>query len=445
MILSCSKSHCSSLCFPIWCLIAGCMIEFSTSLSFGAGGGGRPAGIASTLTTTTTTTTTTSSSCLDHGVHTTCNRQTIINSRRCRKLSTALLMSPKMTHTRTQQTRNSISLYSNLRTQQEEAVDRLMQNVEVLNNGEDLDESSASKIEEAIKCTVDEMDKIYATCNDNYSNDDDENIGRFEPALGLYDVSHVQTARKGDNPVGGKWTRKNKLAQQLFSTRRTFQHLIPTNSTGLGRLHTRARRPVVAECINVISLDAFFKLLRLNVILRGDAIPLTMEERTSPKLVGKLSNLAVRAFFDPPRIILGKGTWLNLELGPNTSVVLDTTYVDDSVRIGKGGTSGTKFIFFRCGESDDEEEEAMEFKALLQTRKMRTSKVLAVIGAFGASGVGVSLWRGSRVAAGLIGAITTLAALGISSSTGGVEDDGLDGDVLGDSDDNEKLDKNSIS
>jgi hypothetical protein len=75
----------------------------------------------------------------------------------------------------------------------------------------------------------------------------------------------------------------------------------------------------------VISLDAFFKLLRFNVILRGDAVILSVDERTSSKLVGKLSNLAVRAFFDPPRKILGKERWLNLELGPNTSVVLDTT------------------------------------------------------------------------------------------------------------------------
>jgi hypothetical protein len=53
------------------------------------------------------------------------------------------------------------------------------------------------------------------------------------------------------------------------------------------------------------------------------------------------------------------------------------------------------------------------------------------------------LWRGSRVTADLIGIMTMLAALGICSSTGGVEDDGMDGNVL-DSDDNKKLNKNSI-
>ena len=53
-----------------------------------------------------------------------------------------------------------------------------------------------------------------------------------------------------------------------------------------------------------------------------------------------------------------------------------------------------------------------------------------MIGAFGVSGVWASLSRGSRVAAGVIGVISTLSALGIGFSTGGVEDDGMDGNVL---------------
>jgi hypothetical protein len=302
-------------------------------------------------------------------------------------------------------------------------VDRLNHDVQLLSNGDEiLDETTESQIKQSIQTAADELDHIYI------DNKDDDNSKRFEPLLGLYNVSHVQTANKGDNPVGGKWTRKNKLAQQIFSTRRTYQHLLPTNSTGLGASRETGDVDVVAEAVNVISLDAFFKLVRLNIILRGDAVPLTVAERNSPKMAGKLSNLAVRAFFDAPRIVLGKGRWLNLQLGPSTSVVLDTTYVDEKVRIGRGGTSGTRFIFFRC--SSDEDEEAMEFQSLLQTRKMRTSKVLAVIGAFGVSGVWASLSRGSRVAAGVIGVISTLSALGIGFSTGGVEDDGMDGNVL---------------
>lgn len=299
-------------------------------------------------------------------------------------------------------------------------VDQIRNDINLLNDDDEiLNDERDQNICFSIKSTSDELERIYA----DKSNIQDDDVTRFEPLLGLYDVSYVQTANKGDNPVGGKWTRKNKLAQQIFSTRRTLQHLVPTNSTGL----VMRKENVVAEAVNVISLDAFWKLLRLNIILRGDAVPVTLEERNSPKMAGNLSNLAVRAFFDAPRIILGKGKWLNLQLGPNTSVVLDTTYVDETVRIGKGGTSGTRFIFFRCHNKD---EEAMEFQSLLQTKKMRTSKVLGVIGAFGISGVWVSLSRGSRVAAGVISFVSSLSALGICFSTGGVEDDDMDGNAL---------------
>ena len=147
------------------------------------------------------------------------------------------------------------------------------------------------------------------------------------------------------------------MAQKLLRTRRTFQHLLPVNSTGLGRASvaslaagkgedgldgTDRRRPssrsVVAEAVNVISLDALFGLLRMYVILRGDAVPLADSERSDceEKLrrnltkerggaaaaenddvggsgkgdeVGvddsaSLSPRAVRAFFDPPRVVL---------------------------------------------------------------------------------------------------------------------------------------------
>ena len=322
-------------------------------------------------------------------------------------------------------------------------VERLKNDVEQLANNDNeidetevMDEEAVSNMKETIKITSAELEEMFSD-NDNDNANDDDDSKRFEPLLGLYDVSHVQTSKEGDNPVGGKWTRKNKLAQQLFSTRRTLQHLVPTNSTGNGLLKRKRNDgngngngdgEVVAEAVNVISLDAFFKLVRLNVILRGDAVPLTLEERNSPKMSGKLSNLAVRAFFDAPRIILGKGRFVNLQLGPVTSVVLDATYVDDKVRIGKGGVSGTKFIFFRCKKDD---QEAMEFQSLLQTRKTRTSKVLAVIGAVGGSAVWASISSGSIVLGGSIGIVAALSAAAIAFSSGGVEeDDNMDGNVL---------------
>jgi hypothetical protein len=98
---------------------------------------------------------------------------------------------------------------------------------------------------------------------------------RFTPLLGLClyrsDLRSVITANPKDNPVGGKWTR----SQKMFRTRATFQHLLPLNSTGHSQLRNNM---AVAKAINIVSHDALNGLLRITVILRGDAIPLSLDK-----------------------------------------------------------------------------------------------------------------------------------------------------------------------
>lgn len=256
----------------------------------------------------------------------------------------------------------------------------------------------------------------------------------FDPLLGLYDVSFVQPARAGDNPVGGRWTRtsKNKInihqnTQNINTTtrihdvasshpkrrsmgwswrnRRSFQHVLPANSTRWGRHivplslngSVVADGQVVAEVINVISLEAARGRLRVTVILRGDAIPVPAAERSDTTVFcQRLSDKAVRALFDAPRILfsyVGKRTHprllVNLNVGPQTSVVLDTLYVDDRVRIGLEGRSGSRFVFARCPSNDNAE--ANEYKALLEQRPWSKPKTVTSLialaagaGAYGA-------------------------------------------------------------
>lgn len=228
------------------------------------------------------------------------------------------------------------------------------------------------------------------------------------------------------------------LTDRLITSRRTFQHVLPVNSTGCSTATTTSNDtpPIVAEAINVISFDALFKLVRLTVILRGDATPLTDEERTNTdndndedgKDVGRLSNLAVRLAYDPPRIVFGRtGRLVNIQLGPSTDVLLDTTYVDDIVRVGKGGTSGTKFIFTRCsastvngGGADGNETE--EFRGLLARRPARRSRILSYLGSFVGMGL-FSVSRGYRLTGGLLAFVASLVSAGVVFSTGGVETD----------------------
>jgi len=247
--------------------------------------------------------------------------------------------------------------------------------------------------------------------------DSDDSPGRFQKLLGLYDVVYTKVAVKGDNPVGGKWTRKNSLAQRFLTTRRTFQHILLTNSTGL---MTPRPDKVVGEAVNVISLDALFGLLRCTVILRGDATALSKDQRQST-VVQPLSSLAVRAWFDPPRIVFGKtGRFLNINLGRTSSVLLDTLYVDDKVRIGMGGRTGTRFVFVRTREED---EEANEFRKLLARKPLKKYKALSVLTAVAALGLSGAINQSMKLAGFSLAALAGLLASAVAFSSGGIERD----------------------
>mmetsp|Transcript_35600 Transcript_35600/g.78020 ORF Transcript_35600/g.78020 Transcript_35600/m.78020 type:complete len:371 (-) Transcript_35600:870-1982(-) len=275
---------------------------------------------------------------------------------------------------------------------------------------------------------------LVESLEDSYSGT--SNNDRFAPLLGLYAVSAVLPSKPGDNPVGGKWTRKEGIAQKLLRTRATYQHLLPVNSTGYLPTSANYAASAVGEAVNVISLEALFGLIRLNVILRGDAIPLSNDERKQCEeeaasrakerglvnKVGKLSSLTVRAKFDPPRIAFGrKGKILNLNLGPRSSVVLDTTYCDDKVRVGKGGTSGTKFVFRRL-RSDDEEPN--EWRPLLARRPLRKSKALIVLGSVLGWGIQSAVRDPKARVAGIsISAVASIVGAIVVFSSGGIEQD----------------------
>jgi hypothetical protein len=258
----------------------------------------------------------------------------------------------------------------------------------------------------------------------------DDDPERFAPLVGLYNVSHTQTVRAQDNPVGGKWTRPNGVAQKFLSTRRSLQHILPVNDTGRGGLFGQ-NRPVVGEAVNVISLDAFFGLLRVTVILRGDAIALTQEERTNTSRVSQpLSPWAVQALFDPPKIVFGKTGRINLNIGPKTSVFLDATYCDDLVRIGMGGTSGTRFVFGRC---PDDDVEANEFRSLLLQPPVPKAKALVALGAILLSGFYTALAQSNRllrVVSGGVALVSSMVFALVAFSSGGIERDGDDTGVV---------------
>jgi hypothetical protein len=280
---------------------------------------------------------------------------------------------------------------------------------------------------------------------------DDRN--RFNSLIGLYEVSSVITNNKKENPVGGKWTRSDGMAQKLFKTRKTYQHILPYNTTGLARYDGEI---AVAEAINVVSLDGLNGLLRATIILRGDVVPLSPQElkvMNSKRTTNLLSNLSVRVNFDAPRIFFGKRLpgrqnafkYLPLQLGPVSDVVLDTSFCDEFVRIGVGGTSGTRFIFKKTAD-----DEAKEYEGLLQQSPAKKLKLLGVMTSVLAGSVYIALMSPSflaestslalvpslnvvksiaggliRLLAGTIGLVAGIGTLLIAFSSGGIERDGV--------------------
>ena len=183
----------------------------------------------------------------------------------------------------------------------------------------------------------------------------DTDPDRFSALQGLYEVSHVQTVKEGENPVGGTWTRPTGVLRKLWPTqRRSFQHILPVNRPNVTKADGKIL-PTIAQAVNVISLEALWGKWRATVVLRGDVVALNETERTS-NTYRPLSNRAVRALFDPPRIVFGKtGRWFNVNVGPQTSVLLDTPYIDDNIRLGLGGQSGSRFVFAKCADDDAED------------------------------------------------------------------------------------------
>ncbi|KAL3798269.1 hypothetical protein HJC23_000183 [Cyclotella cryptica] len=328
--------------------------------------------------------------------------------------------------------------------------------------------SNKDRRDDDISDAISALESSFHVSTNNTSTEDRTNT--FNDLIGLYEVQYVLSSNKKNNPVGGKWTRSNGIAQKLFQTRKTFQHLLPFNETGLSRsIHSGN---AVAEAINVLSLDALDGFLRVTVLLRGDAVPLSLEERVSMnanRTMTPLSDRAVRAYFDSPRVIFGKRrrryddgySYLPLQLGPISNVVLDTTYYDDTMRIGMGGTSGTRFVFVRTSDGEAREYETLLSLPLANKRKImsRLGLVMALSLCVAVSGDGMSnlgskllsrlsstqsdvvnsviqsvvgvfaratrrwLLIGLRVLAGISSFFTGLSMLLISFSSGGIEKD----------------------
>lgn len=182
---------------------------------------------------------------------------------------------------------------------------------------------------------------------------EDENI------FGNYNVSYVSMGkRQYGQPAGGRF--RTGLGRFLFRTVGLYQSVL---------------QPDIV--VNKVDLK-IFGFIPCYVGLRGRlvSVPGLTEEDASK---GDMKDTA-KVFFDPP--VLGLPFGIRARIGPKSSVVLKTTYVDKRVRIGKG-SRGSLFVFTRGYDSDAA---GMDLVGLEKTTAVGKAILAASIGAMIASG-----------------------------------------------------------
>ena len=237
--------------------------------------------------------------------------------------------------------------------------------------------------------TDDEISPISNSNNNSLANDDNDMDSMWRPLLGNYQVLYTLPSNANERPVGGKWSRN-----PFLRITGSWQHLVPPSNPNNSNSNSTK---IVAQAINLLHIRAL-GLWRISVLLRGDAVPLSSQERQTISRerntpYGGLSPRTLRADFDPPKIIVSSlqkphRTLACVSLGPVSSVVLDTPYSNSLLRIGKG-SRGSVFAFGRTRDAWVEE----EWRRLVTLQAWKKSVV-----ATASSVITISLaWLGARI------------------------------------------------
>jgi hypothetical protein len=253
----------------------------------------------------------------------------------------------------------------------------------------------------------------------------------FDDAENLYrdgTVAYVgQASSKAANAAGGRF--RGRVGRALFRTRGLFQHIVTPDtavnivsfrlfglfdgaavltgtvkrtSKSYKRLEAMVKDPKLVEAAERIEAGA------------SDAQSKLTEARSAVE-TGPISASACLVEFAKPRIALGGAVF---ELGPTSSVALDTTYLDERIRIIRGGVSGIPFVITRVDAADLAA--AGEWRRIAACRR-----VLKPRGAL-ALAVGAAVLLGGACRRPLVGLPLLLLGLAVARSTGGivVDDDG---------------------
>ena len=225
---------------------------------------------------------------------------------------------------------------------------------------------------------------------------------------------------KTSDAAGGKWVRKNSLTSMLGKLDGLYQNVVKDDNPN---------RTCTTLAINQVLLSLLCRLICFTIVLRGECDFLSAVEReeiaSSRSTPGGLSANAVRAKFGSPMIrisLLGYRSPLALvlRLGPRSSVILDASYCDDRLRVGKGA-SGVRFILRKVTRVS----EAGLWMKVVNSKLVVGKK--GIVGGLFAAGTTMLTFGGGRWKK-VVGGIAVTAALAVVKSTGGLEE-GEQGEV----------------
>ncbi|KAL3137903.1 hypothetical protein ABBQ38_005152 [Trebouxia sp. C0009 RCD-2024] len=195
-------------------------------------------------------------------------------------------------------------------------------------------------------------------------------FGNFNVAFS----STQRTSEQNGQPAGGNF--RSKPGRLFFQTRELCQSIfkpdLATNKVGF----------------------AILGFISGSVGLRGTFTPEGDNKDT------------VKVSFEPPRVSLPGG--ISLAVGPTSSVVLSTTYLDERVRLGKGGR-GSRFVFTRGGAC---EHAGMEDIGTARTTASGYAILLSLTAAFFAAAY--SLYCGGTLLSKLLAAAPALLGVAIT-------------------------------
>ena len=203
-----------------------------------------------------------------------------------------------------------------------EVVDALLESVRGANRGVGVPEAKRRLHRELIDELVDNRGGAAESTSegDMYIND--------PRMFGLYDVVLTVPGpeQRDGEPAGGAF--RGRLGRALFRTTAVMQSITEP-----------------ATVVNEVRFR-LFGALPGRVSLTGTFSKLDEERQCAEDGTHVFANEpdALRIDFRRPAIELG--SWFRLHIGPPSSVVLQTTYLDDRIRLGKGGR-GSIFVFER--------------------------------------------------------------------------------------------------